>query len=261
MTTALAAGILAWAAAGPSLFEQAAIRLLEERFPGGGTSWLLLDADSCAIRASRWGDADVPVAAGSLVKPFTAMAWEFRHGPWFPEFTCRGAASGCWRPRGHGRIGLIEAIAHSCNAYFDALSRDLNREDVALAARRFGLDPPPEGEEPGVWTGRAGLWRAAPVRLARAYASLAASPDAATVLRAMAESARNGTSRAAGSGLAKTGTAPCSHSPRAPGDGFVVLLEPADAPRYVLLVRVHGVPGAEAAAVAGEMLRTLREAR
>jgi hypothetical protein len=36
---------------------------------------------------------------------------------------------------------------------------------------------------------------------------------------------------------------------------------PAEAPRYALLVRVHGVPGAEAARVAGKMLRVIRDGK
>jgi len=57
--------------------------------------------------------------------------------------------------------------------------------------------------------------------------------------------------------LAKTGTAPCVHTPRAPGDGYVIMLYPADSPRFTLLVRVHGVPGSHAAIVGGELLRTI----
>src|SRR3984885_2823191 len=55
--------------------------------------------------------------------------------------------------------------------------------------------------------------------------------------------------------LVKTGTAPCTHSPRAPGDGFAIVLTHADQPKILLMVRVHGVPGAQAAKTAGLMLR------
>jgi hypothetical protein len=57
--------------------------------------------------------------------------------------------------------------------------------------------------------------------------------------------------------LAKTGTAVCSHRPRGAADGFTVVLYPAAQPRLLLLVRVHGITGAQSAAVAGAMLRCL----
>jgi hypothetical protein len=44
-----------------------------------------------------------------------------------------------------------------------------------------------------------------------------------------------------------------------PGDGFVVALSPSDDPKILLMVRVHGVPGAEASKVAGRMLHSLEE--
>jgi hypothetical protein len=48
-------------------------------------------------------------------------------------------------------------------------------------------------------------------------------------------------------------------NPRAPGDGFVVALVPAQQPEILLMVRVHGVPGAKAAETAGRMLRRMEE--
>jgi hypothetical protein len=110
------------------------------------------------------------------------------------------------------------------------------------------------------------MWRESPESLVRAYAMLLgrrSQPAIRNIADGMAESARVGT--AAGLALqglhqgflAKTGTAPCTHAEHAPGDGFVVVAWPADLPRYLLLVRQHGVPGAQAAALAGRMLRTL----
>ena len=96
-----------------------------------------------------------------------------------------------------------------------------------------------------------------PEALLRAYRLLLADPNAAELARGMAISARSGTGRAAGVGLVKTGTAPCVHRRRAPGDGYAIAFFPAAAPRYALLVRVHGVPGAQAAVELGRMLRLL----
>ena len=57
--------------------------------------------------------------------------------------------------------------------------------------------------------------------------------------------------------LAKTGTAPCIHRQKAPGDGLAMVMVPADHPRLALLVRVHGKPGSEAAAIAGRMIAAI----
>jgi cell division protein FtsI/penicillin-binding protein 2 len=73
-------------------------------------------------------------------------------------------------------------------------------------------------------------------------------------------SAQKGTAKAAGAelrhlpALAKTGTAPCTHPRKAPGDGFALVMAPADHPRTVLLVRLHGRPGSMAAGIAGRMI-------
>jgi cell division protein FtsI/penicillin-binding protein 2 len=76
--------------------------------------------------------------------------------------------------------------------------------------------------------------------------------------------AQSGTGEAVGRAveaevLVKTGTAPCAHARRSPGDGYAVVLYPATAPEIAFLVSVHGAPGSQAAARAGEMLRVLME--
>jgi cell division protein FtsI/penicillin-binding protein 2 len=102
--------------------------------------------------------------------------------------------------------------------------------------------------------------------LARAYLMLVKEEPIATqgqIVQGMRGSALRGTARAVdaalgeGAALAKTGTAPCPHTPRAAADGFTVVLYPAAQPRLLLLIRVHGVTGASSAAVAGAMLRSL----
>jgi hypothetical protein len=59
--------------------------------------------------------------------------------------------------------------------------------------------------------------------------------------------------------LVKTGTAPCTHTPWAPADGFVIALVPAERPEILLMVRIHGVAGAKAAETAGRMLRSMED--
>ena len=84
--------------------------------------------------------------------------------------------------------------------------------------------------------GRASGW-AAPLPLAEAYLELTRRPrdaEVEPVLQGMAVSAQKGTGKAAGeallhvSAMAKTGTAPCTHAKKAPGDGFALVMSPAD---------------------------------
>jgi cell division protein FtsI/penicillin-binding protein 2 len=244
-----------------SLYEQAVVTQLHERFASAEVTYILIDAESGRSVDARWPDAGEAVAMGSLVKPFTALAYGESHAFRYPEFECHGSESGCWLPGGHGKVGIVEAIAQSCNAYFDALAEEVRFEEMAAVARRFSIAAPPEHAPPAAYVGREGLWRLRPEETLRAFAALVANPSSGVVRSGMEECARRGTARAVGRGLAKTGTAPCSHRPKAPGDGFVIAFDRAEAPRYALLVRVHGVPGAEAAVVAGRMMRVIREGR
>jgi len=241
-----------------SLYDQSLVKLLHERYSEPRLSYILVEAQEGAVVDARWPDSNSPVVFGSVMKVFTALAYGASHDSRFPSFNCAGSSAGCWLPRGHGRIGIAEAIAGSCNAYFDALARELSPGAMEATAARLGIAPPPE--TPAAWVGRAGLWKVAPLDLARALLRLHGEPGAAPVLEGMRQCALKGTGRAIGAALAKTGTAPCTHSPQAPGDGFVVLLDGAE-PRYVLVVRVHGVPGSEAAVLAGAMLRLVRGGR
>jgi cell division protein FtsI/penicillin-binding protein 2 len=163
-------------------------------------------------------------------------------------------------------VDIISAISYSCNAYFMNLAFSLDPGDVDSVARRYGLWPGNAPLDPAEMIGVGGAWRIPPEELLRAYLLLTAAPQpagAAELLRGMALCARLGTAEAVDrslhgrAALAKTGTAPCVHEPRAPGDGYVVMFYPADQPRWALLVRVHGVPGAGAAQLGGRMLRSV----
>ncbi|HSA92094.1 MAG TPA: penicillin-binding transpeptidase domain-containing protein [Terriglobales bacterium] len=272
VAVALALLVLGWpappASAGsgtvPDLYAHSVARALEQRFDDQDLSFLLLHARTSEILGARWEDADQPVPMGSLLKPFTALAWGETHSFRYPEHVCHGTRGGCWLPRGHGRLGLTAAVAHSCNAYFHALAEGMHAEDVSSVLRRYGLPQlPPEAAGDELF-GAGNHWRAQPAAVARAYVRLvkrAEDPGAHEIVHGMMLSAELGTGSAVGhavpehAALVKTGTAPCQHARHAPGDGFVVLLYPAASPQFVLLVRRHGKPGSEAAAVAGEMLR------
>lgn len=249
-----------------SLFAQTATEALNRDFPSHDISFLLLDASTGRVLASRWDHPDRPIPMGSLVKPFAALAYGEQHEFQYPVHTCRGTATGCWLPHGHGEIGITSAIAYSCNSYFRMLTANLAGADVARVAERFGIEAPDRDASGAALAGIGSRWQISPSRMARAYLEFIRSREQSgvrEVLAGMAQSAKRGTGAEVDrallfpDALVKTGTAPCTHSPRAPGDGFVVVLTPADQPQVLLMVRVHGVPGAQAAKTAGQMLKRI----
>lgn len=252
----------------PSLFSQSISESLNRKFANPDVSFLLLDVHSGQLLASRWDHPENPIALGSLDKPFAALAYGEYHGFRYPEHTCRGSASGCWRPRGHGRLNLSSALAYSCNSYFRMLAADLKATEVSAIAIRFGIDPPADSASGTALAGFGGEWRTSPLHMARAYVELIherQQPAVKQIFEGMSEAALYGTAAEVDRALhsaravAKTGTAPCIHSRRGPGDGFTVALFPGDDPRILLMVRVHGVPGAVAAKTAGQMLQWIED--
>lgn len=250
-----------------SLYAQSAARILDGNFPSRDISFLLMDARTGALIASRWPDAERPIALGSLVKPFAALAYAEQHEYQYPIFVCRGAASGCWQPRPHGRLDVSQALAYSCNSYFRELTSHLTGSQMQDVALQFGIDAPDSRLTGPPLMGLGSEWKVSPMHMAHGYLELVrrrSEPAISEILGGLAESARWGTGRAAGrvlkgsNLLVKTGTAVCHHTPRAPGDGFVVAITPADQPELLLMVRVHGVPGSRAAVTAGRMLSRLQ---
>ena len=242
--------------------------LLTRDFSAADLSYISLDLRTDSLIASHWSSSDEAIPIGSLVKPFLAIAYAETHGFQFPQHNC--VAGTCWLPHGHGQLGIVRAVAMSCNSYFTSLADNVTAEQVIEVAQRFGLAGPPANATPAALAGRYGQWRESPAAVAHAYAELlgrSAQPGIAEIVAGMRESAQIGTAGALSRAvpnwhvLAKTGTAPCTHSPRAPGDGFVVAAWPADSPRYLLLLRQHGRPGALAAVTAGQILRELEPQR
>lgn len=251
-----------------SLFTQSAVLVLERDFPSRDISYLLFDARTGTLLSSRWDDPAKPIPLGSLVKPFTALAYAETHEYRFPAHVCRGEASGCWQTHPHGKLDLVSAISVSCNSYFRALAANLTGDQLIPVADRFGLDPPDPALSGPPLMGLGDRWPIAPLKIARAYLELDRCRDQPVVreiLAGMAQSARTGTGKGVGDALkhadalVKTGTAPCTHPRAAPGDGFVIAMVPANQPELLLLVRVHSVPGATASITAGRMLRRLEE--
>jgi cell division protein FtsI/penicillin-binding protein 2 len=253
----------------PSLFAHTAQTTLDRGFPSSSVSYLLLDVHSSAILAERWANLDKPIPVGSLIKPFTAMAYAQSHKH-FPAVLCDGARDSCWLPHGHGRLTLSDAIAQSCNAYFLTLAREVPVDQANAVFNSYSLPSVDAGNKSLALAGLSDSLLMSPLTLARAYARLALDArnnGDAEILSGMQGSARKGTARAVSlalpgrSALAKTGTARCTHLPPGSADGFTVLLYPADDPRLVLFVREHGVTGAITAATAAQMLRTLEPGR
>lgn len=237
-------------ASASDLHSQAAAAVLRQKFSDPALSYLLLD-DAGKTIAQNWESPERELPVGSLIKPFLALAYGKTHES-FPIYHCSGKQT-CWLPHGHGTVAIRQAVAFSCNSYFQQLYVHAGLGFAAPVLGKFGLSLETDGHS----------GRASPLSIARAYLELARQPRdkvVGSILDGMALSAKLGTGKAAGAELSgttlltKTGTAPCTHSRSAPGDGFAVLLMPADQVRMVLLVRVHGKPGSVAAGLAGQMM-------
>jgi hypothetical protein len=226
-------------------------------------AYFVLDSLNARPQLSSWPQVDQAVPFGSLLKPFTALAYGERHGYRYPRFECRGGET-CWLPGGHGELDLSSAVAHSCNAYFQHLALAVTALDVGRVAARYSIAGPPLDSPPEALWGLGAAWRILPQRLARAYRELVerrAEPGVQPILAGMAQAARNGTAAAlAGlpeAALAKTGTAPCVHGPGGQADGYVIALYPAENPRYTILLQAHNHTGRQAAAAAADILSVL----
>lgn len=227
--------------------------MLAREFDDPNLSYILLDEQGRVI-AQRWENAEGEIPVGSLTKPFMAVAYGSTHQS-FPQLRCTGRKT-CWLARGHGVLQVRAAIAYSCNSYFHQLVARAG-PGFRPAMENFALHSPAAAAQERSFT------TASPLALARAYLELTRNSHDAivgAVLQGMALSASKGTASAAGAelsgtaALAKTGTAPCTHKKKAPGDGFALVMFPAEHPRETLLVRLHGRPGFFAAGVAGRMI-------
>ena len=233
-------------------------------------AYLLVDAATGRVLDARWEHLEQPLAFGSLIKPFTALAYADTHGFTYPTFVCRGRADGCWLPAGHGRVGIADAVAGSCNAYFRQLAQQTAPDALVVRLRWFGIRADPAAATPGAMVGLGDGLKLAPAAIVHGYLELvsrAGQPGVSPIVQGMLASARTGTGRGVGGAiggvdaLVKTGTAPCSHSPKATADGYTIALYPAERPRVALLMQAHGRTGAETAAFAGELLTSALGAR
>lgn len=226
-------------------------------------SYVLVDATTQRVIDARWDNLERPLPIGSLIKPFTALAYADTHRFIYPAITCRGSADGCWLPAGHGRVGIAEAVAGSCNAYFRQLAQRTAPDAMVARLQGFGMPAEPGAATPAAMVGFGDTLKLAPSAVVRGYLELvsrAGQPGVSPIIQGMLASARTGTGKGVGAAiggtdaLVKTGTAPCSHSPRATADGYALVVYPADRPRVVLLMQAHGRTGAETAIAAGGLL-------
>jgi len=226
-------------------------------------SYVLVDATTERVIDVRWEDFARPLPFGSLIKPFTALAYAGTHRFAYPTLTCRGTADGCWLAAGHGRIGIVDAVAGSCNTYFRKLAEATAPDALVDRLRWLGMRTASTTATTASMVGYGDALKLAPAEIVHGYLELglrAAQPGVPPILQGLRRSAQEGTGREIGAAIGhaeamvKTGTAPCSHSPRATADGYTMVIYPADRPRLALLMQAHGRTGAETAALAGPVL-------
>jgi hypothetical protein len=109
-----------------------------------GRFYLKTDPDSCVYIMDMVSNAIIysndteglgsePMPLGSVVKIYSLIA-KYRNHPVDPDETyfCPGygrdasSVSKCWLKNGHGKIGLMNAIAQSCNTYFYHFVQDID---------------------------------------------------------------------------------------------------------------------------------------
>lgn len=93
---------------------------------------------------------------GSTFKMVTALA-ALEAGAATPEsevfcpgsMTLGNARFHCWKSHGHGRLGLEQALAQSCDVYFYEMARRVGVDAIAAMSRRLGLGEPTSIDLPG----------------------------------------------------------------------------------------------------------------
>lgn len=84
-------------------------------------------------------------APGSTFKMIVALAAleagvRADHSVYCPGVMTLGSARfHCWKKGGHGRLGMVDGIKHSCDVYFYDIARKVGIDAIAAMARKLGL--------------------------------------------------------------------------------------------------------------------------
>jgi stage II sporulation protein D len=243
-----------------------------------GPAYLLLELPSNEVVAESRPDVlAAAIAPGSIVKIATLIAaMEQGIVDEATPIACRrtitidGRTLTCVHPDLHRPLVASEALGYSCNAYFATVAQRLPRSALDAVLVRMGLRPGAGGTPTGlVALGLAGV-RSTPRALLASFlrvtgpASQFRMSDRTreTVTAGLRLAATTGTAAALGrdgvAALAKTGTAPMAGGGY---QGIVVATTTDSVPNYAIVALVAGGAGADAAAVAADVIRSRGRAR
>lgn len=186
--------------------------------------------------AGAWNDgraAEVELRPGSLLKPFTFAAWlESGRYDGAHKVACK-----------EGALDAVEALAYSCNEYFDDVVKRLGTEEMTRGYARFGLDY----RRP---TLRLGDLLPAYKRLVTRYREARLAP----LFLGLRKAVEYGTARYAQGGA----TAVAGKTGTMRGTALFAGFAPADRPKYLLLIHLDGGSGGgDAAPPAGKIFASL----
>ncbi len=82
---------------------------------------------------------------GSTFKMLTALTALEKGANAERRIRCTGKIWGgdrfynCWKTKGHGNLDMVDSVKHSCDVYYWALAQQMEIDDLAAMARKFGL--------------------------------------------------------------------------------------------------------------------------
>jgi len=248
------------AAVAPSAFASTPLRVLRQE---EAAEWTLREVDSLRELGGESRGFPFPERTdlASVSKTFCAYA-ALRTDVLREDerVVCDGDG---FRPEGHGKLTVVDALATSCNCFFERVGTRIGWDDYRDACARLGGLEARLPARPSTLPGRvdvyahgagflAGLEELA--RLARAVALADPGDEAlAVVRRGWRAAVVRGTAIAASvegiPAAGKTGTVPGS-----PVERKLALFAPEDAPRWIVAVRVAGM-SPHPAEIAARVLR------
>jgi hypothetical protein len=234
--------------------------------PGDSGGFVVYEARTLKPLYAGSNRFDLPeqTAAASVAKTFCAYA-VLRNALLTADEVqlCDGDG---YKPEGHGRVNVVEALALSCNTFFEKAGCRLTWDQFRESCRRLGGFDARLPEKPASLLERLDVYAHGSQiatgfeELARLARAVAFSPPEdvalAVVRRGWREAVTSGTALAAnvaGAEVAgKTGTLPDP-----PWERKFAAFAPLSAPRWVVAVRSAGQEGASPAEMAGRVFRNL----